>query len=913
MEKNKSILIAVISGIVACIVCVGMIFLYPKKENNLKGNVDNIEEAALGDTCESGEYFCTGDYTLVGSGSTSKCRSTVANGMPQQTCTTESFYWDGTKCWPQTRAYYRCNTYSSCDAGKYLSSAGKCVTCTAGHYCKDNNHYYCPAGTYNPEEGKGSASDCLPCSGEREWSADGATQCADCGEGNTATADHTGCVNPTLSGCSAGSWRGQNGCEQCPAGSYCPDGIHKYTCEGNTITNDTGHDHCNRTCTPGYVPNSAHSECVSCTGNTASTDGSACVDCGNRVANSNHTACIAQSTEVQTTITCAAGTYYLAGSTSCTGCPAGSYCTGGETYNTSTSLTGGIEKCPDGYTSDAGQDAQTDCYINVTPGNQLLKNASSQTACPDGYYSNATTKVYYGNKYECTACTKGTSNADHTACEGEACGVGQGKDISATTGCSNCAPGYYSGSNDDTCHKCPNGQYSGPASGSCITVSAPCCENPYGSSHTITDLYGCQQAVAGGATVNPGACPETTNPKVTKVTSSYSGSLYLTPDEYQGYGYKTVTYVAYDQNSNVIPGDKLTWSVSNQNVVVSANKNANGYVVTYHGIPCTQKSESVSVTASGTNGATGSKTSSIITIVADEYRYKDWTLYKQNADKGSYPLISEAYATSSCIAAGDYNASTGKYNLYTRCCGSGGGRTTYDYCCVKSDGSDYSWKTGQSNRTCPDGYQIDESKNSNTCKKNPIPACYKDGDNNYYWTDDPQSSWIKITEISKEQDCKETEDPACYKDTKGDYVWGLYAKSSGYTYIASITEQNKCKKPEEGEACYKNEAGDYIWGSSAPAGYTEVAGVTKPEECGPKESPACYLYGKEYKWGKYENVKGYIKIENIYNKDQCVNPEVPVPKTDFDVTKTVYMFMAVLMAAGIAFIYYSAINKKETE
>ena len=74
MEKNKSVLIASISGIVACLVCIGMVYLFtPKGSNNLKNNegiVNQEEEILLGDTCSSYSYseWSPGAWSLYSCG-----------------------------------------------------------------------------------------------------------------------------------------------------------------------------------------------------------------------------------------------------------------------------------------------------------------------------------------------------------------------------------------------------------------------------------------------------------------------------------------------------------------------------------------------------------------------------------------------------------------------------------------------------------------------------------------------------------------------------------------------------------------------------------------------------------------------------------------------------------------------------
>ena len=176
---------------------------------------------------------------------------------------------------------------------------------------------------------------------------------------------------------------------------------------------------------------------------------------------------------------------------------------------------------------------------------------------------------------------------------------------------------------------------------------------------------------------------------------------------------------------------------------------------------------------------------------------------------------------------------------------------------------------------------------------------------------------------------------------------GKYAKTTGYTLITSITDSNLCKTPTPDEACYKN-GNSYAWTSTPPEGYSKVEGVTKPEDCAPEEPPACYLHGSEFVWGKYDRITGYIKLEDIESESECKRPEedacyvdkdgnyvwgsygsdskytlvpsvtemsqcksdVPVPSTGISISKLVYIFMAILMACGVGFIYYSSVVRK---
>ncbi len=836
------------------------------------------------------------------------------------------------------QAVTRC---TACFAGSYLSG-GVCYECSEGYTsdggsatsCYRNS---CPPGQYLDSSHSTGCSDC-PSS---KYCTGGDAMPADCGEGYSPNAGNTGCVRTS---CPAGQYldsTAPNGCADCPSTKYCTGGTAMPADCSDGYSPNAGHTSCVRTsCPSGKYLDSSHSTgCADCPSSKYCTGGDAMpASCAEGYTpNGTHSGCVRSS--------CPAGQGVdPSATTGCSDCAVGYYSPANDAE---------CHKCPDGYTSAAGSTSQTSCYMNVTAGNQLLANASSQVPCLDGYYNaTATTKVNYGSAKECYKCVKGTSNADHTSCEGEACGIGKGKDTSNTTGCSNCAPGYYSPANDDECHKCPNGKFSAAGAGRCVDVSAPCCENPYGTPHTITELYGCQQAVASGATVTVGACPETINPRVSRVSASYAGTLYLNANEFNGegeyrYGYKTVTYVAYDQNNNVISGDKLNWSVSGGEVVANSSQNSNGFLVTYKGLGCNKPSTTVSVTASGKNGVTGSATSSSITIVTKYDVWKQMPFGKKNT--GNWPLISEAYATNNCYAVGGYDAATGTYAYkYNRCCGNGGDTpATYTYCCVANDGSDYKYYEDVNKRECPENYTIDEGKDANTCKLVKIPACYKDSEEEYHWTFDPEPSWVVVPEITKDTDCVKDEPDACYKDTTGAYHWGKYARTTGYTRITSVDSETLCHDPEPGEACYKDANNNYVWASSAPSGYTMVDGVTKPEDCAPAEPEACYLYNNQFIWGKYSKITGYIILEDIRTQEACKTPtnacykdrngnyvwgeysgvagytlvpsitkanqcnnDVPTPSTGLDVTKTVYIFMAMLMAFGIGFIYYSSVMKK---
>lgn len=338
----------------------------------------------------------------------------------------------------------------------------------------------------------------------------------------------------------------------------------------------------------------------------------------------------------------------------------------------------------------------------------------------------------------------------------------------------------------------------------------------------------------------------------------------------------------------------------------------------------------------------------------------------------------EGRTATSTLLANTYTSGATFYCVAGTSGGSSGEK--FSFCCVSTDGSKYNWQVDKTERQCPSGYNIDTSKNQASCQT-PIPACYKDSDGNYHWTADNEPSWELIPTVSKERDCQKEESPACYKKPDGTYTWGKHASTTGYTLVTAITTQEAC---DSAGACYKNNFNNYKWSATKPdecieksscwvpqtnpevgdtciyndkasceatEGYKEVEGATKPEDCAPDETPACYLHDGIFEWGKYEKVTGYILIENIATDKYCKTPgaeacykdpdgdyvwgdfanddgyeiiasitdiskcgsDVPVKKTGLDASKMLYVFMAILMAAGIGFIYYSSVLKQNDQ
>lgn len=203
------------------------------------------------------------------------------------------------------------------DAGYYSETGtNDYYKCPEGYYCREGTgHKYsdpCPAGTYNPDEGKQSLSDCKSCPA---------------GTYNNKTGQ-TSCTNCTVAGtyCPSGS----TSQTACPAGNYCPDVKTKYPCPNNSY------------CTRGSTaPTSCPSPWINSNASaTADTDCFRTIPAGKQYRKSDNT-----------NITCTAGGY----------CPGVTM-----SYGTDTD-TWGHEPCPTDSTrtvnSAAGSDDRTDCYV----------------------------------------------------------------------------------------------------------------------------------------------------------------------------------------------------------------------------------------------------------------------------------------------------------------------------------------------------------------------------------------------------------------------------------------------------------------------------------------------------------------------------------------------------------------------
>ena len=605
--------------------------------------------------------------------------------------------------------------------------------------------------------------------------------------------------------------------------------------------------------------------------------------------------------------------------------------------------------CINGHHNHAEDIYCTECGVskNATP-TPTPKPCSSTNCGACGTSSTCATQGCYWNNNTCSqptpaptpTCEKQCENAGSqynycmTQCTGKPfptatptpsptplpkCPAGQGADSSASSGCSNCAAGYYSPADDGVCHACEKGQISNAGAAKCSDPTAPCCvKNSTGSYTQYEETTACQQAVKGGATVTPGKCPMPTKCAISISTVSVKTSEH---DDKNENSYYTVVVNITGQDCK---GQTATFSARNGKVSTSSytiSSDVKGTLTTSFVVRPYQCGSSYA-TATLSNGS--SATSRTVTIQTDWKSSKD--CYHGTPEYTSFSSADAAGADEYWSNSGTCSDGTSGWTVrWTRggCGGSSGSKTT------------------------------PTPKPGETPK---VPYCYIDDNGEYQWTSEPGSSWKKVEGITSEFFCAKDETPACYLDTSNNYVWGLYAKTNGYTLITAINYESDCHKPDSTKeyACYKIDIDgntNYIWGTEAPNGYTKVTGVTDPLKCGDTENPACYLHDNKFVWGSYGKLTGYIKLEDITKKEDCnlpendacyvdsngnyvwgkyantsgytiipsvtelsqCNNEIPTPSTGISTSKLVYIFMAILMAFGIGFIYYSSVMKKNNQ
>ena len=836
-DNQKNIFIAIISGLVVCIACVGVVLLFPTNNNTLKGNEEtqNNEEIIAGDTsCATSELYCPEGYSEF-PGSPNQCIG-PSNGKSQSECTGgNEVYYQGTGCYPIMSKQTRC---TSCSPGAYLMGNGTC------HSCPDD--MYCAGGTAQPTTYSCEHYDEVQhCPSTCHWYDNGCH-----------TEKLAGFVNAQGVSVFVGESKAIGATTSGTASYTIVNGADKITLSGDTVT--------------GVAVGSATIRITSAANNTytaASKNISVQVieptPCYKLVANKctsenvtsttcdNASGYYATEDECNTHVTCPAGQFIdFTSPTNCSTCPKGHKCTGD---GTKVACSASNE-----YQDETGQSVCKTCISHGV----TTDHTKACTQCES-------THTYSSFTNECIPIS--------------GCGDGYWR---GQNGCQACEAGYY----------CPNGS---------ARKACPDGKTSEAKAKSESDCYTKDSNLE--CTISVTKASETVSIDETDPTKN---SFYT---------------VKVSVNGRGCSGQKLTYSAVNGRLSVNGVSNVtSGFNYTFAVYPTTACDTS-SATATLSNGKSGTVSFGKLSVKYD-WKSQDGCWAASDVE-GKYPVGSKAAdAQGKDIYFSDYgqcNGDWGYTKMWTRAnCGTPPkGPTTYSYCCVKNDGSTQSWFTNQKSKTCPEGYTIDNTKNASTCTK--IFACYLDGDNTPHWTSSPQASWIKVNK--PESECKDQE--ACFEDQTGARFWGRYYDqiANGYKIITSIKDSDACTNPGVDDACYinDNDLTDYRWSKTPITGYTKANSITSVYECQPE---ACYIdkSKNDFAFGKYKDNENYIPVYKtvqvgdeykdvlITDKAECTI-EVPVGPTDFDVAKLAYVFMAILMASGIAFIYYSSVAKKQTQ
>ena len=315
--------------------------------------------------------------TMVGIGS----NDTYAAKVTQCTCTTGTYDSTTNKCIEQhtcevstnssgNTTYEKCGSTTGCTL-KNTISTGIVYQCPRYTICN------CPTGTKN--DGSGN---CV------------ATTPTNCPAGQYKT-------NNTCAKCPAGYYceAGSTSPAKCPAGHYCPsDGMSSpKACDKGTYCQETGLTSPTGTCEPGYTTSgtgaTSKEECVQSTGSDSActnlsigatcttSDGKTgtCIDSGS---SSGGRVCKANSSGSDTSyVHCDKGWFYTGDGKTCTKCPSGSWCPGGNFLASSLVRDGGV-KCPDDRPySEPGSYQESDCKASGN-GSNTNTNPSTATKTP---------------------------------------------------------------------------------------------------------------------------------------------------------------------------------------------------------------------------------------------------------------------------------------------------------------------------------------------------------------------------------------------------------------------------------------------------------------------------------------------------------------------------------------------------
>lgn len=362
----------------------------------------------------------------------------------------------------------------------YACWSQQTTQCQAGKYYNGTDHVECPSGKYCPGTGfanvgqEGCSSTCPMGFDGSDLGATEATACYTTCEAKVITGGTTTAVNPKSyyngssypactynATCNAGYEVQSNGTAQancskcgagyscvggttakveCPAGSFCPDGIAQ-ACpvDGTSAAGASANTECFKTCPP-----------------TLDIDNGRGVTTGNQYYNgSNYPAC---------TFTAECDENYVpkdspSESPSCVwgdseACPVGFYCPEGAEEPVA---------CPDGGTTDGGAKEVTQCYKNIDSYPEF-ENGVANAKCN-----------YSGSDYTNCVITSVVS-----------CKAGYWYDESNEFGCSDVSNGFYSPESSTEQAECPAGYAGSNANAASFTDCYKTCELSVSNSVSVT-------------------------------------------------------------------------------------------------------------------------------------------------------------------------------------------------------------------------------------------------------------------------------------------------------------------------------------------------------------------------------------------------------------------------------------------
>ncbi|EKX34804.1 hypothetical protein GUITHDRAFT_118978 [Guillardia theta CCMP2712] len=197
-----------------------------------------------------------------------------------------------------------------CEPGYARVSKTECRACAPGSFRPDSSApgkpcNICPINTYLPETA--SLGPCIRCMN------------------HTTTLGLTGRSSARDCVCNPGYYgSGDASCDDCPAGSYCPGGIHAFPCQfgSSSPTLSTNASAC--VCIPGYY--NRNGVCLICPPNHFCAGGDSILPCANNSFSSEGSVssdnCTCRLGYLQSFVVCPSG-YYRVGTDECTPCPVG--------------------------------------------------------------------------------------------------------------------------------------------------------------------------------------------------------------------------------------------------------------------------------------------------------------------------------------------------------------------------------------------------------------------------------------------------------------------------------------------------------------------------------------------------------------------------------------------------------------